>query len=92
MTVVVTSLHACQPVRLRVSTNVTVDAVRGKQRLDARSNPLQLKAVNGCTDEVVGPARECSDNDRLLATSRGNSEIAFSRELRYRLASDVRHG
>jgi len=55
VTVIVTSLHDSETVRLQVSTDLTADAFRCEQRLDAGTNPLELEPVDRGADDVVNP-------------------------------------
>lgn len=54
--VTVTGLHASETVRLQVSTDLTADALRCEQRLDAGTNPLELEPVDRGADDVLKPA------------------------------------
>ena len=83
--VIVTRLHASEPVRLQVSTDLAADAFRCEQRLDARTNPLQLESVDRGADDVVSPACQRPATDRLLAGGGRDDELSISSKLRQRL-------
>ena len=76
MTVIVARLHAGQAVRLQMAPDLSADTVGREQRLDTRSNPLQLKAVDRLADQSVCPAGQHPHADGLLAGGRRDRELA----------------
>jgi hypothetical protein len=52
--------------------------VSGEQRLDTRSDPLQLETLDLMADHDMRPAREGPHTDRLLAGGRRDDQLALA--------------
>ncbi len=68
--IVVTRLHARQAMRLKVAANVAPDPLGCKQRFDARTNALELEALDRLAHYFVRPAGKSPHVDGLLACRR----------------------